>query len=346
MRNLFIVVLTVFSSQLFAGGNLSDKAVYHGIQETLEKNLFTMAPRVQGHYGIRMYRQTGESRYLSSALYDFYVVQDHLNYLVTNHNVKGFVSKEAQRLTDAMSKGKRGNLRRKSLKQFPEFIYYADAMLRYSARLNEFGEEIPQEVITAISQYDFLTPLTDKTMIHAWAAQLANYVYWLKQLGIADYSKEYKTAFNAAYPDSQDGELSKSQFKNKLYGLTHFVFAASSYYQEYVSEEEFDWILVYFQNNEKRIFKEASADIIAEVGISHLLIQSDHPLLRKTQNAVKKSYDTNEQFIPSISGKIEYSSGEHRNVLAMMLLNWQEKLHPGPLFSEIKSMKSKLPMSK
>lgn len=345
MRVLFAISL-IFFSALVESKPLSDKAVYLGIQETLEKNLFTMAPRVQGHYGIRMYRQTGESRYLSSALYDFYVVQDHLNYLANNHNKKGFVANEAKRLTDAMSKGKRGNLRRKSLKRFPEFIYYADAMLRYSARLNEFGEEIPKEVIAAISQYDFLTPLTDKQMIHAWAAQLANYVYWLKQLGLADYSNEYKVAFNEAYPDSKDSELSKSQFKNKLYGLTHFVFAASSYYQEYVTEEDFGWILTYFQNNEKRIFKEASADIIAEVGISHLLIGSEHPMLRKTKDAVKRSYDKEAKFIPSISGKIEYSSGEHRNVLAMMLLNWQKELKPGPRFSEMKSMKSKLPMNK
>lgn len=322
----------------------SYQEVAETIKETFERSLFQLPPRTQGHYGIRLYRMTGDKKYLATALYDYYVVSDRLHSIVPNLESDGYIDQSAQRLTDAMSKGTRGNARRKALQRFPEFIFYADELLRYSARLDSFGVELPPAVLDALKNYDFLPALTDKAMIKAWAAQLANYVYWLRQLDIADYTKEYKHAFLETYPDSEDDKLSRWHFRNKLYGLTHFIFAASGYYQHNVSEGEFGWILSYFEANQKRLLKDATDDITAEIGISFLLMDKDsHPLVIETKDRLVASFNREAGMIPSVSGKVDLATGEHRNVLTYMLFMWPDTLTKGPFFHEIHSLQKYLP---
>ncbi|WOH39446.1 DUF3541 domain-containing protein [Thalassotalea fonticola] len=350
--NLFFATLLLFTTACTADDGeikakeqaLSYDEVSQRIKMTFENNLYQLPPRTQGHYGIRLFRMTGDKKYLPTALYDYYVVSDRMHTIVPYLNDEGFIATSSKRLTDAMSKGTRGKARRKALKKFPEFIFYADELLRYSSRLDAFGVELPETVLNTLKEYDFLPGLTDKTMIRAWAAQLANYVYWLKQLGIADYSKQYKKAFLEAYPNKEDATLSKWHFRNKLYGLTHFIFAASGYYQHYVSTEEFGWILDYFAANQQRVLKDATDDITAEVGISYLLMQKkDHPLVTETKDRLVAAFNIEAGMVPSVSGKIDLASGEHRNVLTYMLFTWPDKMTEGPYFHEIKAMQQYLP---
>ncbi|NMP17213.1 DUF3541 domain-containing protein [Thalassotalea sp. Y01] len=346
--NSLLCGLSLSLVSLVACAEQTDKLSYDDvaskIKYTFESNLFQLPPRTQGHYGIRLYRMTGDNKYLASALYDYYVVNDRMHAILPYLDNPGYIEQSAKRLTDAMSKGTRGKARRKALENYPEFIFYADELLRYAARLDEFGVALPEQVTSTLKNYDFLPGLTDKTMIRAWAAQLANYVYWLKQLGIADYSKQYKEAFIAAYPDAEDNELSRWHFRNKLYGLTHFIFAASSYYQQYVSKDEFGWILSYFSKNEQRIMKDSTDDIMAEVGISYLLMkEKSHPMVGKAKDSLVEAFNEQAGMIPSVSGKIDLASGEHRNVLAYMLYTWPEELTEGPFFHQIHGVQRYIP---
>jgi len=200
------------------------------------------------------------------------------------------------------------------------------------------------KLIKTLNKAELEASLTDKAMIKSWAAQLINYVYWAKQLGVGDYLESYKQAFISVYPDNKDNKLNKKQYRNKLYGMTHFIFAASEYYQHDVSPKEFAWILDYFEANIDRILTEATDDIIAEVGINfHLAGLSDNPVVALTQQHIISAFDKEEQIIPSPMGDPDLAMGEHRNVLAMMLLNWPERLHKGPDFNQLKATKKDLP---
>ena len=126
--------------------------------------------------------------------------------------------------------------------------------------------------------------------------------------------------------------------------MTHFIFAASEYYQHQVDKQTFAWILDYFDANIDRILADATDDIIAEVGISfHLAGLSNHPVVKKTQAHIINAYDPKVATIPSPRGNPDLALGEHRNVLAMMLLNWPETLHQGPYFHKLKATKKYLP---
>ena len=325
---------------------LTHQQVYDGIKSNLEDHLFELPPRVQGHYGIRQYRMTGDDKYANAALVDLYAVTDSQAFYACQLDIPGFIDSEAKKAISILGKGPRAKARKKALKPFPEFLFYTDVLLRFSSRINEFGLTGPcnDKLISTLKQANLEAGLTDKAMIKSWAAQLINYVYWAKQLGVGDYLASYKQAFIEVYPNDKDNKLTKKQFRNKLYGMTHFIFAASEYYQHEVDAKEFAWILTYFENNIDRILKDATDDIIAEVGISfHLTGKSDNEVVSLTQAHIVKAFDPQELFILSPMGNPDMVMGEHRNVLAMMLLDWPKQLHQGPYFHKIDATKKYLP---
>lgn len=316
-----------------------------GIRQNFESRLYELPPRIQGHYGLRLYRTSGDQRYINAVLYDYYAIVDRINAILPNLGDRDYIAKQAQTLTSEISNGKRGRARRKSLLKYPEFIFYAEA-LGYAARLDEFGIAVPAAVTNALANYDFQTALTDKVMIEAWAAKLANYAYWLRQLNIVDYTQAYKSAFLETYPNDRDSDLSRWQYKNKLYGLTHLMIADSEYYQHAVSAKEFGWILKYFTDNQQRILDSTSADVIAEVAICFLLAgQADHTFVAEIKSTLLSQYSAEHSMIPSVSGKIDLATGEHRNVLTLMLFDWPDQLTAGPCFRQFKEIIKYLPNS-
>lgn len=344
---VYALALTMLSPLALAQEPTSaQQEVATRIQQNLEDHLYQLPPRVQGHYGIRMYRMTGDDKYASSALVDLYAVTNSQAWYACQLDDKNFVEQASLAAISKLGNGPRAKARKKALKPFPEFIFYTDVLLRFASRIDEFGMTGPchDKMVSLLKSKDLKTGLTDPAMIKSWAAQLINYVYWAKQLGVGDYRGEYKQAFLETYPHAQDAELSKAQFRNKLYGMTHFVFAASEYYQHNVSAKEFAWILDYFDANIDRILKDATPDIIAEVGISFLLAnKADHEVVFKTREAMVEAFNSKENIIPSPRGNPDLALGEHRNVLAMMLINWPETLHKGPYLSELKATKKYLP---
>ncbi len=119
-------------------------------------------------------------------------------------------------------------------------------------------------------------------MIEAWAAQLANQVYWLRQLGEQDVVKAFTDAFRSTYQISLDKKLSPQQYGNKIYGMTHIIFGDSQYYQKQVNEADHQWIYDYFRDNIDTIILRSKEDVIAEVGITFLLAGLDNdPVVEK-----------------------------------------------------------------
>ncbi|WP_144207315.1 DUF3541 domain-containing protein [Shewanella donghaensis] len=344
---LFASASTLAETKEDKGHQLSHQQVRSAIQVNLEQNLYSLPPRIQGHYGIRMYRMTGDDKYANAALVDLITITERQNYFACNMDKENFIEDQSAKAISVLGKGPRAKARKKALKPFPEFIFYSDILLRYASRTDEFGFMGPchEQMVQGLKAYDLAPALTDPTMITSWAAQLVNYAYWAEQLNAGEYVAQYKQAFIETYPNDKDSELDKKQFQNKLYGMTHFIFADSGYYQESVDAKEFKWILDYFDNNIERILEQATDDIISEVGISFLLAGlPNHSVVKKTQNHIAASFETEYQLIPSPRGNPDMAMGEHRNVLAMMLLDWPDTLHKGPYLAELKTTKKNLPI--
>ena len=296
------------------------------IRQTYEPQLFTLPSGRVAHYGLRMYRQTLDAKYSATIANDLARIASRLNYFAAEVFTQEQINQHAQRRLESYrhSEKTRSQRRFRATQARPEYLYVM-ALLGSMARAEEYGlkHKDDHKLREALRRYDFTPYATKPRMIKAWAAQLANQVFWLRQLGEQDVVDEFIAAFRLAYPDPQDASLSRLQYGNKLYGMTHMVFADSWFYQRLVSEKQHQWIFDYFRANIDVILQRAKPDIVAEVGIAFLLAGlNDDPVVYKTRRFIQASIDVDNGMIPSVGGALELSSGGHRNVLAIMLLDW------------------------
>lgn len=307
----------------------SDQYFADVIRNTYESQLYTLPAFQEGHYALRMYRQTSNEKYQAAIWSDLARVASRLNrYAEEVHTPEQIYMHSQKRLAGYLDEtDERSKLRYNVTKHNPEYLYLGVGLLGSMARADEYGLKHKQDakLREIIRRYDFSKYATDPSMIKAWAAQLANQVYWLKQLGEQDVVAPFIEAFRNTYPDSEDEHLTNQQFGNKLYGMTHIIFADSQYYQHAVNEADHQWIYDYFRNNIDTILLKAKEDIIAEVGISFLLAGlNNDPVVEKTRQHIRDAINRDQGMIPSTSGDFDLSYGEHRNVLAIMLLDWQQ----------------------
>ncbi|MFL9778796.1 DUF3541 domain-containing protein [Vibrio cyclitrophicus] len=299
------------------------------IRTTYETQLYTLPAFKEGHYGLRMYRQTLDDKYSAAVWSDMARVASKLSTLSNDvHTMEQIVLYSEKRVASYVGDNDERSVRRYNItKHMPEYLYLGVDLLGSMARANEYGLEHNNdaELREIIRRYDFSRYVTNEDMIKAWAAQLANQVYWLHQLGEQDVVEQFIDTFKKAYPDEQDKKLSTQQYGNKLYGMTHVIFGDSEYYQHQVSEQEHQWIYDYFRENIDTILLRAKEDVIAEVGLTFLLagLEND-PVVEKTRLAIQSAIDKQRGMIPSITGDFDLEYGEHRNVLAIMLLDWQQ----------------------
>ncbi|PML55418.1 DUF3541 domain-containing protein [Vibrio lentus] len=299
------------------------------IRTTYESQLYTLAAFKEGHYGLRMYRQTLDDKYSAAVWSDMARVASKLSGLSNDvQTMEQIVLYSEKRVASYVGDNDERSVRRYNItKHMPEYLYLGVDLLGSMARANEYGLEHKNDakLREIIRRYDFSRYVTNEDMVKAWAAQLANQVYWLRQLGEQDVVDEFVETFKKAYPDSQDRKLSSQQYGNKIYGMTHVIFGDSEYYQHQVSEQEHQWIYDYFRENIDTILLRAKEDVIAEVGLTFLLAGlEDDPVVEKTRLAIQASIDKEHGMIPSITGDFDLEYGEHRNVLAIMLLDWQQ----------------------
>ncbi|WP_160063944.1 DUF3541 domain-containing protein [Psychromonas sp. L1A2] len=298
------------------------------IRHTYETNLYTLPAFKSGHYGLRMYRQTLDNKYAPAVWSDMARVASRLNMFAdqvhTAEQIQSYSEKRIENYRD--DSNQRTALRYQATKLMPEYLYLGVGLLGSMARANEYGlkHRDDKKLREVIRRYDFAKYVTDESMVKAWAAQLANQVYWLRQLGEQDVVDDFITTFKKVYPDNNDSVLTKQQFENKVYGLTHIIFAASRYYQHPINEQDYQWIYDYYRNNIDTIIERAKEDVIAEVGINFLLAGlDDDPVVLKTRKVIQKALNREHGLIPSVTGEMDLKKGEHRNVLAIMLLDWK-----------------------
>jgi hypothetical protein len=187
------------------------------------------------------------------------------------------------------------------------------------------------EGIAHLKKRDFSDFFLDEEVVRIYSPQLATYVFFLYDLGIADLRKAFIKTFRKVFPDHLDAELPTMLYKQKLYGLTHIIIGASRNYQKLVDKEKYEWVYEYFADNVDDIIARSTEDIIAEVGIAFLLAEdSEAPALEKIKERIASAISDDFGIIPSPTGSPDLESGEHRNALAIMLFSWPEQLHSGP----------------
>jgi len=291
-----------------------------------EHNAFKLNPSKAGHMGLRLWRNYRNDKYEYLLLQGINHTASALDKLVANgldkRSLDAYVDKKNKKYNANTKKKKK---RKNTFSKYPNYRLMGTKILRHVARLDELGlrHEKHDEFMRLINSYDFKKAFTDPLMIKAWGAQLANQVYWLHNLGVADYRAEFKQAVTMTYPAAKDNKLSKQQFENKIYTLTHIIIAASGYYQHQVEYEEYRQIIDYLRSNTDLIIEKVKEDIIIEVGLSFLLVNESYQDINIIRNYIHSKVDSKKKMVLSENGNAKVSQGEHRNIIAVLLLDWK-----------------------
>jgi hypothetical protein len=329
------IIFLVNSGFIMANPQKDDIA--ERIKTKYESQLYTLVPYTQRHFALRMFRQSGNEKYLYPIITDMMIIANLLNQDVKGLNDADYRRQRELIILNRFNLSKKKQERRyQLLKQYPQ-LAFSFAQLANINMVHEVGllnsEFFPDTDLTLnfLKQQDFSPFFLNPEVVEIYSPQLATYIFFLSDLGIVDLRERFIREFKKVFMDKIDKDLSKMLYAQKLYGLTHFIIGASRNYQKTVNRKDYSWIYEYFENNIDSIISRAKPDIVAEVGIAFLLAgEYDHPVVKKTREAITKSFDHQLNMIPSTTGDADLIHGEHRNVLAIMLLTWPEKLYPGP----------------
>ncbi|MGI0119014.1 DUF3541 domain-containing protein [Zooshikella sp. RANM57] len=317
------------------------------IQEVYDTNQLHLTPKRKAHYALRMYRLTGQEKYVGEIINHVYRLVSRVGWYDAHVNDEKFRLQIVDNLTSAFGQKSRG-LQRRLFWQQTKFraLRFELHSIYLLAQLNQLGIKPTHfsNLLNHLQKQPIAKLLLDEAFIRVYAAQAANYVFWLEELGIAKLSEKFITKFQTIYPISKDTELSQLEYQNKLYGLTHIILSASRYYQKPVSDEQFAWITKYFVSTLDTIEKRAKADVLAEIGVCLKLVGfSDQVVLHRLKRQLLAMVDKKHYIIPGAEGNVSLSSGEHRNVLTYAFFNWPNQLTPGPNLTQTSTWRRQLP---
>ncbi|TFH86927.1 DUF3541 domain-containing protein [Billgrantia azerbaijanica] len=305
------------------------------IQAVYDAALPELPPAKRRHYAQRLYRITGEARYVPPNRAYGHRLVARLEADIAGLAAPGYVAKRSHEIVlDYPQRTEKQRARRALLAEWGEIPFARRLLFRLVQA--EYHGLLPavaghERALDYLAGVDWARFLTDPAVLRVYAAQVANYVHFLHQLGVADLREPVVAAFRRQYPPGSAAGLDDLEYRNYLYGMTHFVIAASRYYQRRVTAETVDWVLQTFAREFEAIRARATEDIQAEVALSFLLAgRDDHPVVARLREALVAAIDPASGIIPSPEGSTDLVDGEHRNVLAIMVLRWPGRLHPGP----------------
>lgn len=339
------LILCLFSNLLLADNlNIGDK-----LQKKFNENFYKLKPIKQSHYAIRLYRITGKRDYLYPIISYQFIERMHLERLVREIPSSTLEKFDVKSIYfppnyEQLSKQEKRKL---LLTHCPGISNALNILiiLDHAQQLSTLNSTLFPQTEIAMDHLrkniDFLRSfLLDPTVIKTSSAQVVNFVYILNRLQLIDLRKEYIEQFKSVFSDQEDDNLDDRMFEDKIYGMTHIIFAASEYYQKQLSYEEFKWVSHYFDENIDRILAKTNPDIIAEVGITYRLLNKNKhsSALSRIENYLQNQFDPEIQRIRGRPGLDNLNMAEHRNVLAIMLFKWPTILHPGPNIENTESL--------
>ena len=82
-------------------------------------------------------------------------------------------------------------------------------------------------------------------------------------------------------------------------------------------------------------------DVVIEVGLSLLLVNEEYPEINLIKTHIYNKVDKKDRMVFSTTGKSNFAQGEHRNIIAILLLDWKG-CNNSPSSKDMKQLKSYL----
>lgn len=337
MKTLFILACFVLNTACYA--NTISRLVAKNYQD----RLYTLPIYKQEHFAARMYLLMEDERYINPIIVYSHFLSLRYRVALSKLNDAALIANEGRELLSVTerdtAKRKRYN---KRIAKFGSMGFYINLLVIlnkvYSYHLE--GTPLFPDTLLAIDaikaqRAQFEHFILDKENIRIYGAQLINYVFYLYDLGVLDLRSNYTSNFKQYFSDNQDRTLSTVDYESKIYGMTHFITAASRYYKNPVEYKEYSWIIDYFENNVDQIIARTENDVIAEVGVCLLLVNKKNtPAAQKIKSYISTTYDAHYKLVKNKANDVDFTYGEHRNILAIMLLSLPQKAFGNPIIHQ------------
>ena len=150
----------------------SFKASADIIRNTYESQLYTLPAFKEGHYGVRMFRQTQDQKYAAAVWSDMARVASKLSRLSNDvYTQEQIVLYSEKRISSYLDEEDERSVRRYNItKHMPEYLFLGVDLLGSMARANEYGLEHQNDdkLREIIRRYDFSKYVNNEDMVKAW----------------------------------------------------------------------------------------------------------------------------------------------------------------------------------
>lgn len=307
------------------------------VKSTYEGSLHLLKPSTASHWAIRSWRIKGETDFLNYVILN--LKKQINNYLV---QIKSLESGESEAdLGQKILKEYKLNSERKRrrfdiYKQYPETLFYGEFIhllfaIKSAGQIDSLPREF-QKGIDILNNNNVPELFFKSGLIAEDPSVVANTMYYLRSLGVDMNESKLISGYKNMY--AQLSENTNVFWKNRIYAMTHMIIADTYFYQQYADAGKHKWILDIFTNEINDILKNTNADIVAEVGLCFLLCNVEGDTVFKCKNYIADCFDFKKGYI-SQSDKDSLERGEHRNIIAYMLLEGFTRLYPGPHFANL-----------
>lgn len=306
------------------------------IVENYEENLFTLGLKYQSHWSTRMWRVNPNERYLRVIYNSF-----QLETLGIFPRLLSWLNEEKsaediglEMLENYKPKAIKKKLRLKFYREKPEITFFLN-LISYIFRVKslelhklEYLEEFYNKAIKKLIELKIEKEILNKNLIIVNPSSVANTIYYLKYLGIANQDSVLLTVYKDHWLNFVP--QNRLDWQNKVYALTHLIIAATFFYQQFADPKIFSWILDFFEENIQEIIENTNPDIIAEVGLCFKLCKiNNNPAINKVEKLLISRFDPNIRYIPKEENN-SLSKAEHRNIVAILFFTSDLNLNPGP----------------
>lgn len=337
-----LLVLKISSPHPFYRLSFEEQKSYaaHSIAATLEKNEAQLSDEKRGHFRVRLYRLSGDSKHRPQIESYAEGLVSAFKLHVKQLNSPEYIKLTAEHFLKLSEKAPlKHRYRTKARRLMPEMVF-VHRLLFLAFQIKSFGlidaNHVSQaewnQAMAYLKKQPYRDYLLNDDIIRYNTTRAVNMLFQLKFLGLENhYEEDFKEKFKKLFFDRPDASLDRILYLNKIYGLTHWLIAASHFYQQPISKEKSQWILDYFSQNLEMILIRNTPDTAAEVAICFKLAgQGEQPPVVRIQKYLLEKFDPQKGIIPSDKKKTGMNDIEHRNIVAYMALTPWQQLHPGP----------------
>lgn len=309
---------------------------YNQVLEVYLQNLSKMSPSYQDHFCLRMFRLTGEEKYLTILRQNFSKKIEPLLGKLGKIDQLPEKKYEKEQVRNTIRRNPVENkrvLRREAFykknyrfKQEMTAISLLNKLISLKMHQGKYKKRI-QKILTEFKAYPWAKNFLKKEHLLINPVFFTNAVFYLKELKIMDGEKKLQTFVKQSFPPEK--VQTKELLFDQVYTYTHLIINETSFYQKYLTPQQitkYRWLFTFFDQNFLTIYKKLNLDLILEILLCYRLAgQKAH--FEKQAEAYLKTFFSKKEKILKADKEATIEDMEHANILLLMYLKLPPKFH-------------------